>query len=161
MGSFSQRRKSHEIKRSCSTFFPPASPFLLQQRLNRRQLWIVQQLPDAALVPRKVLRAWSPISFTTQSGRTAHPLVKVMLVPYSLFLLLVAYGAVVAFKPWHATFPLYAMPLRTTLQAAIFFGDTCYSIPIAPALILLAAVGIERLAQHLLSAPQKTALESV
>jgi hypothetical protein len=84
-----------------------------------------------------------------------------MLVPYSLFLLLVAYGAVVAFKSWHATFPPYAMPLRTTLQAAIFFDDTCYSILMAPALILSTAVGIERLAQHLLSALQKTALEGV
>lgn len=102
-----------------------------------------------SLIPQKILRAWSPISFTTQSGRTAHPLVRVILFPYLLFLLVVLYGSLTALQSWRVIFPLYTIPVLTSLQAAIFFGGTRYSIPMAPALILFAAVGIESLVRRL------------
>jgi 4-amino-4-deoxy-L-arabinose transferase-like glycosyltransferase len=112
--------------------------------------WIRENpLSFVALIPQKILRAWSPVSFTTQSSRTAHPLTKIILFPYIPFLLLALYGSLTVFKSWRVILPLYTMPALVTLQAAIYFGGTRYSILMAPALIIFAAAGIESLARHL------------
>jgi 4-amino-4-deoxy-L-arabinose transferase-like glycosyltransferase len=119
--------------------------------------WIrAHPLAFISLIPRKILRLWSPISFTTQSGRTAHPLTNLVLFPYSVFLILVLYGSFAALRSWRVIFPLYAMPVFASLNAAIFFGGTRYAIPMAPALIIFAAVGIESLARRLLPALRGT-----
>lgn len=113
--------------------------------MERGLSWIREHpLEFAALVPRKLLRPWSPTSFGVQFSRRASPLVTaVVLPPYLLFLALAFWGMWQTRRGWREQFPLYALILGINGLVAITYGATRYRIAMAPALCLYAAVTLE------------------
>lgn len=115
--------------------------------LERGLSWIKEDpLAFAALVPKKLLRLWSPTSFGVQFSRHASPLLTAMVLPpYLVFLALAAGGMVLSRKGWKEQFPLYALILGVNALVALTYGATRYGIAMAPCLCLYAAVSLDAL----------------
>lgn len=118
-----------------------------QRFMERGLTWIKENpLKFVALVPRKLLRLWSPTAFGVQFSRRASPLLTaVVLPPYLLFLGLVAAGMVLARRGWREQAPLYALILGINALVALTYGATRYGIGMAPCLCLYAAVALDAL----------------
>ncbi len=112
--------------------------------MERGLAWIRDHpLEFAALVPRKLLRLWSPTSFGVQFSRRASPLLTaVVLPPYLVFLALAFWGMWRTRRGWREQFPLYALILGINGLVAITYGATRYGIAMAPVLCLYAAVAL-------------------
>ena len=124
---------------------PESSSKLLAKSLR----WIREPLADfVSLIRRKVMQTGSLITFTTQSDRTAHHLTRLILLPHLLFLALGAFGPFAVLGKWRLAFPLFAIPLLTSVQAATFFGGTRYVISMRPSWVPFAAAGAEKLASR-------------
>ncbi len=125
-----------------------------QRFLERGLSWIRENpLAFATLVPRKLLRLWSPTSFGVQFSRRASPLLTaVALPPYLLFLALAFGGMALSRRGWREQFPLYALILGVNLLVALTYGATRYGIAMAPCLCLYAAVSVDTLASRLVGA---------
>lgn len=113
--------------------------------MERGLSWIREHpLEFAALVPRKLLRLWSPTSFGVQFSRRASPLLTaVALPPYLLFLALAFWGMGRTRRGWRDQFPLYALILGINGLVAITYGATRYGIAMAPVLCLYAAAALD------------------
>lgn len=115
------------------------------RRFAERGLAWIRQNPLAfvLLVPRKLLRLWSPTSFGVQFSRQASPLLTALaLPPYLLFLALAFMGMVLSRKGWREQFPLCTLILGINILVAMTYGATRYGIAMAPALCIYAAVGV-------------------
>jgi len=119
--------------------------------MARGLAWIRENpLAFAALVPRKLLRLWSPTSFGVQFSRHASPrLTAVVLPPYLVFLACAGAGMILSRRGWREQFPLYALILGVNGLVALTYGATRYGIAMAPCLCLYAAVAVDRLGTHL------------
>jgi len=119
--------------------------------LERGLSWIKENpLAFAALVPKKLLRLWSPTSFGVQFSRHASPLLTaVVLPPYLVFLALAAGGMILSRRGWKEQFPLYALILGVNALVALTYGATRYGIAMAPCLCLYAAVSLDALVARL------------
>jgi len=115
--------------------------------MERGLAWIRDHpLEFAALVPRKLLRLWSPTSFGVQFSRRASPLLTaVVLPPYLVFLALAFWGMWRTRRGWRDQFPLYALILGINGLVAITYGATRYGIAMAPVLCLYAAAALDGL----------------
>lgn len=114
------------------------------QRFNQLALMWIRQHPLQwlALVPWKLLRAWSPASFGVAFSRTTDPRLNMVLTPpYLIFLLLVAYGLWPARRSWKSATLLSLLPLVVSATAILTFGATRHAMIMHPSLVLLAAVG--------------------
>lgn len=113
--------------------------------LNVALTWMqAHPLELVLLVPQKIIRLWSPMAFTTSSNRQLPAIPQgIVLIPWVLFLLSALWGAVVFRREWRILFGLYALCLAVNLEAALTFGGTRYALPMAPALLLLSAAGID------------------
>lgn len=99
-----------------------------------------------ALAPRKILRTWSPASFSTQFGRQIPAwLLTAIGIPYGLFLLAVFRGIWAARRDWCAAFPLLAIILSVNLIVFIYSGATRYGIPMIVSFMPFAALALDRL----------------
>jgi 4-amino-4-deoxy-L-arabinose transferase-like glycosyltransferase len=97
------------------------------------------------LLPKKLIRLWSPVSYSTQFGRQVPALMIVLVVPpYLVFLALAGYGAWSTRHRWREFFPLLAIAVSVNLLAVIYFGATRYAIPMMICFVILAAIGIDR-----------------
>ena len=107
--------------------------------------WIeTHPLETAMLVPKKIARLWSPLAYTTRSDRVLPPLqADAIWGMWIVFLLTAAWGAWIYRRQWRTLFGLYALVLGANLEAAITFGGTRYALPMAPALLLLGAAGLD------------------
>jgi 4-amino-4-deoxy-L-arabinose transferase-like glycosyltransferase len=113
-----------------------------QRFLDKGITWIKENPRDfLILVPKKLLRLWSPTSFGVQFSRQASPLVTaVVLPPYLLFLAMAGGGIVLTRRKRYELFPLYALIIGVNVLVALTYGATRYGIGMAPCLILFAAV---------------------
>ena len=95
------------------------------------------------LIPKKVVRLWSPVAFTTQSSRSAPRVLPWVVIPPYLGLLGLAFwGMWKSRGNWKRYIPLYATIVGFTAVAMVFFGGTRYGIGMAPALLMFAAHGL-------------------
>lgn len=96
------------------------------------------------LLPQKILRLWSPMTFTTRSNRQLPPLqFGIVLVPWLIFIGTALWGAILYRRQWRNLFGLYAFILAVNLEAALTFGGTRYALPMAPSLLLLSAASVD------------------
>lgn len=101
-------------------------------------------LETALLVPKKIARLWSPLAFTTRSERALPPLqTDAVWLAWLVFVGIAVWGAWIYRRDWRALFGLYAFVLGANLGAALTFGGTRYALPMAPALLLLGAAGLD------------------
>jgi 4-amino-4-deoxy-L-arabinose transferase-like glycosyltransferase len=92
------------------------------------------------LIPKKVVRLWSPISFTTQSDRKAPPVLKwVIIPPYLGFLSFAFWGIWQSRFNWQRYLHLYAPLVGFTALAMLTFGGTRYGFGMVPTLVIFAA----------------------
>lgn len=126
--------------------------------LERGLSWIKENpLAFAALVPKKIVRLWSPASFGVQFSRHASPLlIAVVLPPYLLFLALALRGMILSRRGWKEQFPLYALILGVNVLVALTYGATRYGIAMAPCLCLYAAASLDTLGSQLASSHRET-----
>jgi len=122
--------------------------------MNVAVTWMqTHPVETAMLVPQKILRLWSPMSFTTRSSRQLPPIpFEILLMPWLIFLGTALWGMIVYRRQWRRLFGLYALLLAVNLEAALTFGGTRYALPMTPALLLLSAAGIDWLWERM--APQ-------
>lgn len=115
-----------------------------QRFLEKGMTWIKENPGDfLMLVPKKLLRLWSPTSFGVQFSRQANPLLTaVVLPPYLLFLAMAGGGIVLTWRKWYELFPLHALIIGINALVALTYGATRYGIGFAPCLILFAAVSV-------------------
>lgn len=118
--------------------------------LERGLSWIKENpLAFATLVPRKLLRLWSPTSYGVQFSRHANPLLTaVVLPPYLVFLALAVGGMILSRRGWKEQFPLYALILGVNVLVALTYAATRYGIAMAPCLCLYASVSLDTLGSH-------------
>jgi 4-amino-4-deoxy-L-arabinose transferase-like glycosyltransferase len=98
------------------------------------------------LIPKKLLRLWSPVAYSVQFGRQAPSrLLSVVILPYLLFLVLAAYGIFLTFRRWRETFPLLAIIISVNVMVIIYYGATRYSIPMGMSMMVFAALTLDRI----------------
>jgi 4-amino-4-deoxy-L-arabinose transferase-like glycosyltransferase len=148
--------------------FPPALPGLTdaeaQSEYYRRGLeWISGHPADfARLALRKVARLFSPLSVA--SWETDYPLPPpagwLVRVLYGAFLITALAGALLALRRWRSVF-LFYMPMVSVLASAVvFYGDTRYTLPMVPSLLIFASFAlvsaIKRFRLHVAGNPLQT-----
>jgi len=95
-----------------------------------------------ALLPRKLVGLWSPVSYGRQFSRQATWRETLVIVPpYAAFLAVAAYGAFASRRLWPRTLPLWAAVASCNLAALLYYGATRYSVGMVPSLVVFAAVG--------------------
>jgi 4-amino-4-deoxy-L-arabinose transferase-like glycosyltransferase len=108
--------------------------------------WIIAN-PDQfiALAPKKILRTWSPLSFSVQFGRQVPTwFYFVVGIPYVMFVLFALYGIWLARGLWGRSFPLLAVILAVNLLVIIYSGATRYGIPMVVSCFPFAALALDR-----------------
>lgn len=102
----------------------------------------------ARLIPKKLARLWSPVSYSVQFGRQASgTLIALALPPYLAFLALAFAGIYRHRRAWRQTFPLLAIILSINLMVIPYYGATRYGIPMVMVLIIFTAAVLDRMAQ--------------
>ncbi|MDW7992103.1 MAG: glycosyltransferase family 39 protein [Anaerolineae bacterium] len=121
-----------------------------QRFLERGLQWIQENPLDfALLVPKKLLRLWSPTSFGVQFSRRASPtLTAVVLPPYLVFLGVAFAGMYRTRRGWWEQFPLYSVILGVNALVVLTYGATRYGIAFASVLCLYAAAALLRLREE-------------
>jgi 4-amino-4-deoxy-L-arabinose transferase-like glycosyltransferase len=129
-------------------YFPPRIPGLSeveeQREYYRRGLEWIRSDPGAfmRLEVKKFQRLASPLSVSSQPQDLSVPGESIIRGAYMLFLALVILGIVVLRTRWRTT-GLLAIPMVAVLiSTAIFYGDTRYTMPAIPSLLLWASVAL-------------------
>ncbi len=124
--------------------FPPLlyglSEIESDREYYRRGFQWIREDPRAflSLLPSKLLRLWSPLQVNISEAEYTVPLAPAVKVVYSLFLLLALYGGL----RFGARAVILWLPIVSfTLAGLIFYGGTRYALPMAPFVVILAAVG--------------------
>ncbi len=118
-----------------------------QRFVEAGRAWIRDHPVDyLLLIPKRLLRTWSPASFSVQLGRQAPRwLVPLVLVPYLIFLALAGYGMWLTRNKWYQAFPLLAIIVSVNVLVILFCGATRYGIPMAVTFIFFAGVSIDHI----------------
>jgi 4-amino-4-deoxy-L-arabinose transferase-like glycosyltransferase len=137
--------------------FPPPLPGLsdpeAQDEYYRRGLeWIAEHPADfARLALSKLARLFSPLSVA--SWETDYPLPTALdcLVRglYGAFLITAFGGALLGLRRWRALFPFYIPILSVLASAVVFYGDTRYTLPMVPSLLIFAALAVSSASERL------------
>jgi 4-amino-4-deoxy-L-arabinose transferase-like glycosyltransferase len=94
------------------------------------------------LLPRKFIRLWSPFQVNTEIVEYPLPYATFVKAVYLLYLCLAAYGATKLGPHWRLSAILYFPLICFVLTGLIYYGGTRYALPMAPFLVILAAVGV-------------------
>ena len=137
--------------------FPPALPGLSDpaaaDEYYRRGLeWIVDHPVDfARLALRKLARLFSPLSVA--SWETDYPLPPaigyVVRGLYGAFLITALCGALLALRRWRDVFLFYVPMLSVLASAVVFYGDTRYTLPMVPSLLIFASFAVSSACESL------------
>jgi 4-amino-4-deoxy-L-arabinose transferase-like glycosyltransferase len=123
----------------------PQKPAAAEEReFYRRALaWIRQNPQDfLALVPKKIMRLFSPLAVASLEAPYPLPFAGWVYLLYGLFLTCAFWGIARSLNNWRAFSVLYIPILGVLLSTVLFYGDTRYSLPMVPSLILFAAKAI-------------------
>jgi 4-amino-4-deoxy-L-arabinose transferase-like glycosyltransferase len=128
--------------------FPPRLPGLSEPEEEREYYrlalaWIGEHPAEfARLALVKLRRLLSPLSVA--STEEDYALVGAGLVRglYGAFLLLALAGFVVTLARWRSLLVLYLLIVRVVASALLFYGDARYTLPMVPALVILAAAAL-------------------
>jgi 4-amino-4-deoxy-L-arabinose transferase-like glycosyltransferase len=123
-----------------------ASEVESSQRFAQKALQWIRENPRqfALLIPKKLLRLWSPVSYGVQFSRHAPPLlVCLVLPPYLVFLGFAFHGIMLSRRQWKQKFPLLAIIISVNVFAVIYYGATRYGIPMGVVLVIFTAVSID------------------
>jgi 4-amino-4-deoxy-L-arabinose transferase-like glycosyltransferase len=112
--------------------------------LTTALIWIRENpFRFVSLIPRKLIRLWSPTSLAINSERTIDSrLAKMISIPYGLFLFFALIGVVSVWRDFQKLFLLCSPMLYTMLGSIMVVGGTRYAMPMVPSLILLGSVGV-------------------
>ena len=137
--------------------FPPPLPGLsepaAEDEYYRRGLdWIAEHPADfARLALRKLARLFSPLSVA--SWDTDYPLPPAVGCPvralYGAFLATAFGGALLALRRWRAVFLFYIPMLSVLASTVVFYGDTRYTLPMVPSLLIFAGFGVRSAGERL------------
>ncbi len=123
----------------------PQKPAAAEERefYHRALTWIRQNPQDfLALVPKKVMRLFSPLAVASLEAPYPLPFAGWVYLLYGLFLTCAFWGIARSLNNWRAFSVLYIPILGVLLSTVLFYGDTRYSLPMVPSLILFAAEAI-------------------
>jgi 4-amino-4-deoxy-L-arabinose transferase-like glycosyltransferase len=98
------------------------------------------------LLGLKLVRLFSPLSVATWPADYPLPGSHLVRAGYVLFLLLAAVGLIRSLPHWRETSVVYLPILQVVTACLVFYGDTRYSLPMQPSLVILAAFGLATLA---------------
>lgn len=106
--------------------------------------WIRRNPLDfATLLPRKLVYAWSPISYGVDYSRqTSSTVALIVLPPYLIFLALVFVGMWTHKHRWRLQGPLYCAILAVSITAMLFYGATRHAFLMHPSLLIFGAAGM-------------------
>lgn len=97
-----------------------------------------------SLIPLKLSRLWSPVSYSVQFGRqTSDMLVVLVLPPYILFVLIAFRGIYLSRSKFNQSFPLLANIIAINAMVIPYYGATRYGIPMTMVLVIFAAVSVD------------------
>jgi 4-amino-4-deoxy-L-arabinose transferase-like glycosyltransferase len=116
------------------------------QRFSEQAWAWIRGNPDdfARLVPRKLLRLWSPVSYSVQFHRQAtDAMAAIALPPYLVLLTLGVGGIVLRARMWRQIFPLLAIVLSINVMVVAYYGASRYGIPMVIVMILFAATAVD------------------
>jgi 4-amino-4-deoxy-L-arabinose transferase-like glycosyltransferase len=118
----------------------------LDREYYRRGLaWIRTSPVDfLRLLPKKFIRLWSPFQVNTEIAEYPLPYATFVKAAYLSYLCLAAYGATRLGPSWRPSAILYFPIICFVVTGLIFYGATRYALPMAPFLVILAAVGVVR-----------------
>ncbi len=120
---------------------PGMSPVAQEREFYRRGwAWMVETPQDfLALVPRKLARLVSPLSVASREAPYPLPFARVVYGIYWAFLALAVYGWVRSLSNWREAGILYVPMVAVLCNVVLFYGDTRYSLPMVPSLVIFAA----------------------
>jgi 4-amino-4-deoxy-L-arabinose transferase-like glycosyltransferase len=103
------------------------------------------------LLPKKLLRLWSPLSVATWEAEypLPYPLGQAVKAIYGIFLLAAFCGIVVSREQEGEVAILLLPILQVVVAALVWYGDTRYSLPMQPSLVAFAAVAVTKCAEKL------------
>jgi len=128
--------------------FPPAIPGLNAAEMEDAYYaeafdWIGDNPEDFArlLIP-KYRRLFSPLSVASFREDYGIPGRALVYMVYAAFLLTALCGAIKAWPKWRQIGYLYAPMAGVILSAGLYYGDARYTLPMAPSLVVLAALAV-------------------
>lgn len=95
-----------------------------------------------AVEVQKFKRLTSPLSIASRPEDLSLPGDAVVRLAYSFFLLLAMTGLVILRQSWRATGFLIIPVLAVLVSTAVFYGDTRYTMPMVPSLLIWASVAV-------------------
>jgi 4-amino-4-deoxy-L-arabinose transferase-like glycosyltransferase len=128
--------------------FPPRLPGLSEPEAEAEYYrlaieWITRHPGDfLRLVGHKLARLFSPLSVASFEEDYPLPLAGVVEGVYSVFLGLAGVGLLRTLPRWREVFLLHMLILRVLVGTILFYGDARYTLPMVPALVILAAVAL-------------------
>ena len=96
---------------------------------------------------KKLGRLWRIFPYWT-SGLTNIKYKIISLFSYGLILPFFLIGLFLSLRNWKLVLPLYCLIIYTSIFCMIFPGSMRFRLPIMPAVIILASIGIDRLIKH-------------
>jgi hypothetical protein len=118
----------------------------LDKEYYRRGLAWIRSWPTdfLRLLPKKFIRLWSPFQVNTEIAEYPLPYATFVKAAYLLYLCLASFGATRLGPYWRRSAILYFPIICFVVTGLIFYGATRYALPMAPFLVILAAVGVVR-----------------
>lgn len=130
--------------------FPPGIPDLSEAEEQAAYYrlgiaWITSN-PQAylELTGRKLTRLISPLSVASSPQDFRVPAEPIFRLLYALFLIASASGLVLSLRDWRQYYLFYTPILGVFLSTVIFYGDTRFTLPAVPSLVLFASLGCFR-----------------
>jgi hypothetical protein len=126
--------------------------------------WI-EQHPDAwaRLIPVKLSRLWSPLAVGSSPKPFPVPGAALIYAAYAAYLGIALLGLAISWPLKHELSLLLVAILPICLSAIVFYGDTRFSLPMVPALIIFFVTGaacVCRRIQHSSKQPELPAAEA-
>lgn len=129
--------------------YPPAIPGLNDAQMEDAYYaeafaWIRDNPEDfARLAVIKYRRLLSPLSVASFREDYRLPGSSIVYAVYTTFLLIALIGAIKAWPKWKQIGYLYAPIVGVFVSAGLFYGDVRYTLPMAPSLVIFAAIIID------------------
>jgi 4-amino-4-deoxy-L-arabinose transferase-like glycosyltransferase len=131
--------------------FPPAIPGLngaeMEDAYYAEAFRWIRSNPDdfSHLLISKYARLLSPLSVASYREDFNIPGRPIVYVLYAAFLLAAFGGAVMAWPQWRQIGFLYALIAGVFVSTGLFYGDARYTLPMAPSLVIFAAIPVDLL----------------